>query len=670
MRTITNNLTVLIFLVLIANNAFTQNNYLKEAIETKINYVKNNQEQDKIAKETHWYEQMEETLKSIDKTSTEKGVDELIPPYPDCSIARPLCLETVDDYYLNTNNATAEQGPDYNCLYTTPNPTWFYIKTTNDTNIISMTIWADSDIDFITWGPFNDVTCDSLDLCQDSVADCSYSTGSNETITLNNIVENSYYMILVTNYANVVQNFHFQLNSGYLDCTPVQNYNDLSNITGNVYFDDNQNCELDSNEYKIPNSLIKFSPGNHYAFTNDSGYYELYLPLGDYTYEIINPENDSIYCLSDTLHVVDVTNIDTINISSHTDNTYNATINISCPSIVNNPVYYINYSNYGYLPVNGEITVTLDTALTIVSASESYTTINANTISFSYSDLLMYENRHIQIEVNALDTVSFLNYIATTTAEITCTESDVNLANNISTNYSTILLPFDPNDISASPYGNYEINLIHTTDTFVVYTVNFQNTGSAIAHNVNIFDTIPSCFNYTSIEILASSYSDVQLFFEDSNAVRFNFPNIELIDSVHNEAESHGFITYRLRTNTILNIGDTIPNFADIYFDNNPAVKTNIVESIVIENITDNYTIKNNNIVIYPNPTNSILNIKCSSNIDNAIVEIYSIDGKLVSKKLLENINSQISVNSLPKGIYSIRIISKEMNVTSKFIKN
>ena len=100
MRTITNNLTISVFLILIVNNAFTQNNYLKEAIKTKICYVKSNIEQDKIAKETHWYKQMEETLKSIDETSTEKGVEELIPPYPDCSIARPLCLETVDEYIL------------------------------------------------------------------------------------------------------------------------------------------------------------------------------------------------------------------------------------------------------------------------------------------------------------------------------------------------------------------------------------------------------------------------------------------------------------------------------------------------------------------------------------------------------------------------------------------
>ena len=656
MKTIAATQIFFIFLFLSNSNLIYSQNYLKEAIETKVEYVRNNTEEDKIAEETGWYKQMYNISQNIDTNFANKSVEELIPPYPNCSNARPLCLQTVDDYYLNVNSGIDNNGYDYDCLLTTPNPTWFYIKTTDSTNNITMTIGADNDIDFIMWGAFNDRTCNSSDLDLSHVVDCSYSVASVETLQIYNVVPNSYYMIMVTNYSNTQQVFHFQLDSGYLDCTPVYEFEGSVNVTGNVYFDDNTNCEYDTIENKIPNMLLKFSPGDYYVFTNDSGYYNLFLPAGDYTCEIINVPNDSnYYCIEDTLHKTSIYDTDTLNLPLFTSNTYDAYVNISCNSITSNSLYTINFSNHGFMPVNGEVIVTLDSALSVLSASEPYTVIDSNTISFSYSNLYLYENRQITIQVTPLNLVDYLGYVAATSVEITTVENDADLSNNTFTDYTVVQLPIDPNNIKASPFGYYEYNTIDTTDTVIVYTVNFQNTGTAPANNVRIYDTIPDYLDFSSVELLASSYENTSIYFIDSNVINISLPNINLIDSTHNEAESHGFVTFKLKTHS-LNYGDTIKNFADIYFDTNPAVRTNTVYSIVSKDIpTNNKFInkKNKKTTIYPNPANSLVTIKGDFN--KAILEVYSVDGTLITKENIVN-NNKISIDKLKNGLYIFKI--------------
>jgi hypothetical protein len=58
---------------------------------------------------------------------------------------------------------------------------------------------------------------------------------------------------------------------------------------------------------------------------------------------------------------------------------------------------------------------------------------------------------------------------------------------------------------------------------------------------------------------------------------------ILLPDSAVNGPASHGYITYRIRPQTTLMIGDVIENSASVYFDNNALIKTNTVKTTVIK---------------------------------------------------------------------------------------
>lgn len=70
-------------------------------------------------------------------------------------------------------------------------------------------------------------------------------------------------------------------------------------------------------------------------------------------------------------------------------------------------------------------------------------------------------------------------------------------------------------------------------------------------------------------------------------------------------------------------------------------------------------------ILIYPNPVKSILNVKNIS--EKANYKIYSAAGRLISSGLI--VNNKIDVSALISGVYIIDIDDKKGNVQKKFIK-
>ncbi len=69
-----------------------------------------------------------------------------------------------------------------------------------------------------------------------------------------------------------------------------------------------------------------------------------------------------------------------------------------------------------------------------------------------------------------------------------------------------------------------------------------------------------------------------------------------------------------------------------------------------------------NQVVIYPNPSNSILNFDISNlkDTDHASLVLYDINGKEISRTRLTSYNNQIDVSAYSKGIYFYRILNNE----------
>ena len=141
-----------------------------------------------------------------------------------CADAYPFCTDNgMYEFPAGVNAGSGESGPDYDCLYTTPNPAWYYMRIGNPGNIdIYMYSTPAVDIDFCCWGPFDDPTTPCPNgLTEDKVVSCSYSANPTEHCLIPATAQTGeYYILIITNYSNQACNINFSKvsGSGDTDC--------------------------------------------------------------------------------------------------------------------------------------------------------------------------------------------------------------------------------------------------------------------------------------------------------------------------------------------------------------------------------------------------------------------------------------------------------------------
>ncbi|MBL0133095.1 MAG: hypothetical protein IPP79_03315 [Chitinophagaceae bacterium] len=113
-----------------------------------------------------------------------------------------------------------------------------------------------------------------------------------------------------------------------------------------------------------------------------------------------------------------------------------------------------------------------------------------------------------------------------------------------------------------------------------MYTIRFQNTGNDTAFRVVLRDQLSIRLKPESFELVGSSHP-CKVKIENGKDVSWTFENINLPDSSRNEAASHGYVSFRIRPVSGLNVLDTIRNFAAIYFDYNEPVITNTEVTVI-----------------------------------------------------------------------------------------
>lgn len=135
----------------------------------------------------------------------------------DCANPQPICSGTPITFTANAGAPQASQtnpGNNYGCLQTSPNPSWYYLEIDQGGNLV-IDISAGSDVDFAIWGPYNNLT-QATSNCNNypTPSDCSYSTSEIEQVNLPAVQSGEVYILLVTNYANTVQNISVNNNGG------------------------------------------------------------------------------------------------------------------------------------------------------------------------------------------------------------------------------------------------------------------------------------------------------------------------------------------------------------------------------------------------------------------------------------------------------------------------
>jgi uncharacterized repeat protein (TIGR01451 family) len=242
---------------------------------------------------------------------------------------------------------------------------------------------------------------------------------------------------------------------------------------------------------------------------------------------------------------------------------------------------WIDAFNNGCLPASGTLTLVLDGMTSYTSSTPSPNYLNGDTLKWYFNDLT-YDSSHFKPVITI--TTSQMAMIGDTlcfTLLMTPTNDDFNPDNNIKHICLPVVSAYDPNDKKVYPSGFCEEHYILNEQT-LSYTVRFQNTGNAEAHNIYVLDSLSPFLDIQSIRIVSNSHPVITELLP-GNVLKFRFNDIYLADSSTNESESHGYFIYEIDPLENLTNGSIISNKAAIYFDYNPAVITNSVENTIMD---------------------------------------------------------------------------------------
>ena len=134
---------------------------------------------------------------------------------------------------------------------------------------------------------------------------------------------------------------------------------------------------------------------------------------------------------------------------------------------------------------------------------------------------------------------------------------------------------FDPNDKQVVPTGTTARHYTPTA-TPLTYRLRFQNTGTDDAYRVVLVDTLSAHLDVSTLRVRAASHPyRLSLTGRGRAVLTVTFAGLELPPSSRNEPASHGFVEFSVWPAAGLAPQTQIDNFADIYFDYNPPVRTN-----------------------------------------------------------------------------------------------
>ncbi|HZG01181.1 MAG TPA: hypothetical protein VEY71_09265, partial [Chitinophagales bacterium] len=361
------------------------------------------------------------------------------------------------------------------------------------------------------------------------------------------------------------------------------------NIQGNVYGDDNGNCTYDNVDPLLRNVKVKLMQAGsivEQVFSTWSGNYSFDTGLGDYTVAIDTARVPfTVSCPADNAVAVSVTVGDSLSLNNDFGLECKPWLDFNLQAVVrdsgqffpnNGAVVVVRAGDVGaFYGTNctepgtaGAVVATFSGPVSAVAVSGNGA-VTGNTITWQVNDFSV-------VDLDSAFRVTFITDTSAQMGENVCVKAlvaldsgtDANSANDTLDMCFEVVNSYDPNVKDVFPRTWYQPNGWH------VYTIHFQNTGTAPAQNIVVEDTLDQNFDWSSFQLVAYSHENLTQV-KGNDIVHFNFPNIQLPDSTSNEPNSHGWIQYRIKTNSDIQPGTTLHNTAAIYFDFNDPIITN-----------------------------------------------------------------------------------------------
>lgn len=551
-----------------------------------------------------------------------------------------LSNSVVHSIFLNETNITSLEIPIMYDFMQSQN----YVALTNNQNLVSLNIKN---------GMFQNLI---LNNCPNLIYVCEDQEGLDNIISILNFSTGNNPNVQVSTYCSFV---------------PGGNYN---TITGKVTLDtDNNGC--DANDLVLQNTKMKMTQWSDASFTFTNPIYKFYTVIADQSVEPIL-ENSTYFNISPQSANVSFPETNSLTATQDFCLTANGVHNDL--EIVLMPIgparpgfdtnYKIVYKNKGNLTLSGDLNLTFDDAvLDYISSSIAPNSQVLNNLTWNYSTLLPFETRTILVTLNvnspletpAVNLGDNLNFITTINP---ITGDDLPLDNTFTYN-QTVVGSFDPNDImclegenvSPSEIGNY----LH-------YAVQFENTGTYLAENVVVKVVIDTNkYDLNTIQLLNTSnpaYTRIT-----GNVIEFIFETINLSAAIGNPpVGGHGDILFKIKSKNNLVNGDFVSKKANIYFDYNAPIET-IPFQTTFQALQNSIFNLDTSISVFPNPTNSIININCKNTITS--LELYDVQGRLLETSIENNTSTTIDISSKQNGIYFLKITSEKGSSVEKIIR-
>lgn len=327
----------------------------------------------------------------------------------------------------------------------------------------------------------------------------------------------------------------------------------------------------------------------------------------------------------------------------------------------------IVFNNLGSMATSGTITYTKNPAVTITSVS-SDVTLTPTGFTYSFTNLAAFETQllTVSLSVPSIPVVN-INDVLTSSVTISAPIDDLNTNNNSFSIVQTVGASYDPNDKMEAHGAKLDFDTF-SQDDYLFYTIRFQNTGTTNAINIRIEDLLDEQLDEESMRMVSSSHN--YLLERVGSQLVWKFNGINLPSIIQNEELSKGHLTFKVKVKPGFELGDIIPNYAEIYFDTNPAIITNTFNSeFEIQLSAPEFTAGNIN--VYPNPSKGLVYINVQNTSENLnTIQLYDVLGKRVlTSKSLTSQQSTIDVSALAKGVYMLEITTESnLRQTKKLV--
>ncbi|MCC6461691.1 MAG: T9SS type A sorting domain-containing protein [Saprospiraceae bacterium] len=311
----------------------------------------------------------------------------------------------------------------------------------------------------------------------------------------------------------------------------------------------------------------------------------------------------------------------------------------------------VSLSNLGAVDTTGVLRFTPDPQLQYLWANPMPDLVDGATLVWNIPSLPFLQNQHVQIRFRTAQT-ALLGDSIFCLAAVQPAFADEAPANNQYLLRGAVRNAYDPNDKRVEPEDFIQKTAVETGKP-LEYSIRFQNTGNYSANLVRIVDTLVPQIDPRSVQLLAASHPCVWRLI-GSNVLEFSFPGIEVPDSAASPLGSQGFVRFAVQVRKNTPVGAQWRNTAYIYFDFNPPVQTNSVQTEVQWIIAvHEQTPLEHRLQLSPNPARQRVQVRANSDaLQQADIRLLDASGRLLRSTRLQAGVAWLDVQALPRGQY------------------